>query len=328
MSDSIRNPLDGHRKGLISGLKRRLKHLRPWANRHKIECYRVFDCESGDLPLQIDLYGPYLHVCEVEHPEEGSTVYGDTWLPAMAETAAATLGIRSDRTFTKFRPKRMPGEQHEKRSGPSFSTWVSEANLLFKVNLKDYIDTGLFLDHRITRGMVADMAAGARVLNLFCYTGAFSVYAAAGGAVSTTNVDLSNTYLDWAKENFEHNGLLATGFHEFCNECVFDFVDREVRTSDKQWDIIVLDPPTFSNSRRMNRTMDIRRDHPELIQSCLRLLSRDGVLVFSTNARRFFLNPKMHKNGMAGKRRPKDLTNETTPEDFARTRPHRTWLFS
>ncbi len=327
MADQTPNSPDGHRKGLVSGLKRRLKHLRPWANRHGIECYRVFDCESGDLPLQIDLYGPYLHVCEVEHPHEGTSVYGKTWLPAMAETAAATLGIRLDRTFTKFRPKRMPGEQHEKRPGPSFSTWVTEANLSFKVNLTDYIDTGLFLDHRITRGMVADMAAGARVLNLFCYTGAFSVYAAAGGAVSTTNVDLSNTYLDWARENIEENGMLVTGFHEFRNECAFDFLDRAVG-SNKQWDIIVLDAPTFSNSRKMNRTMDIRRDHPELIRQCLRLLSNDGALIFSTNARRFFLNPRLNRKGTVGKRTARDLTNETTPEDFARTRPHKTWLFA
>lgn len=327
MSEATDNPLDGQRKGLVSGLKRRLKHLRPWAARHGIECYRVFDHESGDLPLQIDVYGPYLHVCEVEHPEHGSTAHGHSWLPAMADTASATLGIRSDRTFTKFRPKRSRGEQHEKRSGPSFSTWVTEANLFFKVNLTDYLDTGLFLDHRITRGMVADMSSGARVLNLFCYTGAFSVYAAAGGAVSTTNVDLSRPYLDWARENLEQNGMLITGAHEFHEQCVFEFLERAL-DSKGRWDIIVLDAPTFSNSRKMNRTMDIRRDHPELIQQCLPLLTKGGVLVFATNARKFFLNPKLRKEGATGGRTARELTDETTPEDFARTRPHKTWLFA
>ncbi|MFW5995456.1 MAG: class I SAM-dependent methyltransferase, partial [Spirochaetia bacterium] len=290
--------------------------------RHGIECYRVYDCEDGDLPLQIDLYGNYLHVCEVEKPEAGSTVRGEGWLAEMAQVAAHTLGIRRDRVFTKFRPRRAPGEQHERRSTESFTTWITESNLHFKVNLSDYLDTGLFLDHRITRGMVADISEGARVLNLFCYTGSFTVYAAAGGAFSTTNVDLSAPYLDWAKENLEANGFLHTGIHTFEHTCAIRFLEKAVRTGQK-WDVIVLDAPTFSNSTSMSRTMDIRRDHPELIRRCLSLLPPEGVLVFSTNARGFYLNKRY-----LSELKPRNLTNETTPEDFARTRPHRTWLFS
>ncbi len=313
---------DGQRKGLISALKRKQKHLRPWANRHRIECYRVFDCEAGDLPLQIDLYGNHLHVCEIERSNEGSTAYGQDWRSEAAQTAAATLGIRSDRVFTKLRPKRARGEQHRKQSDRSYCVTVTESGLQFEINLSDYLDTGLFLDHRITRGMVADMSDGARVLNLFSYTGAFSVYAAAGGAISTTSVDLSAGYLEWAKRNMRSNGLLDIGFHKFEQMCVFDFLSRAAEHGDR-WDIIVLDPPTFSNSRSMSRTMDIRRDHPELIKQCYGMLAKDGVLVFSTNARSFYLNQRFLKD-----LKPKNLTNETIPEDFARSRPHRTWLFT
>ena len=313
---------DGQRKGLISEIKRKQKHLRPWVNRHRIECYRVFDCEAADLPLQIDLYGNHLHVCEIERPNEGSAAHGPAWLLNAAETAAATLGIRFDRVFTKLRPKHARAEQHGKRSDRSYCITVTESGLRFEVNLSDYLDTGLFLDHRITRGMVADMSDGARVLNLFSYTGAFSVYAAAGGAISTTSVDLSARYLEWAKRNMRANGFLDIGFHRFERMCAFDFLSRASDRGER-WDIIILDPPTFSNSRNMSRTMDIRRDHPELIERCYDLLSKEGVLVFSTNAREFYLNQRYLKH-----LKPKNLTNETIPEDFARSRPHRTWLFT
>lgn len=313
---------EGQRNGLASGLKRKLKHLRPWAHQHGIECYRIFDCEDADLPLQIDIYGKFLHVCELARDDFGSSVYGPHWLESAASVAGATLGIRIERVFTKYRPKRGWGEQHEKQDDKGHTEWVTEAGLHFKVNFSDYMDTGLFLDHRITRGMVADICEGARVLNLFCYTGSFTVYAAAGSAIETTSVDLSGHYLQWAQENLEANDLHIVGSHNFVHEDVFAFLNH-AKSAGRKWDVIVLDPPTFSNSRTMDRTMDIRRDHPEMILTCLDLLSPNGILVFSTNAAGFYLNKRR-----LGRLKPTNLTNETTPEDFAKSRPHSTWLFN
>jgi len=184
---------------------------------------------------------------------------------------------------------------------------VQEGGLQFLVNLTDYLDTGLFLDHRPTRAMVREQSRGKDVLNLFAYTGSFSVYAAAGGARSVTTVDLSNTYLDWARDNFRLNGLDLPA-HEFVAANVTEYLPT---LPSHCMDLIVCDPPTFSNSKRMPGVFDIQRDHPALINQCLRLLRADGVLYFSTNNRRFKLYDEHIETD-----RIKDVTRQTTGFDF------------
>ena len=196
---------------------------------------------------------------------------------------------------------------------------VQESGLRFLVNLKDYLDTGLFLDHRQTRAMVRDKAQDRRVLNLFSYTGSFSVYAAAGGAETTLSVDLSNTYQRWSRRNFELNSLPA-GRHRLRNLDVLRYLQQAVRAGER-FDLIVLDPPSFSNSKKMLSILDLQRDHARLIRQCLRLLTTGGELFFSTNLRRFALDPAL--NGEAA---IKEISAQTVPPDFGRHRPHRCWL--
>jgi 23S rRNA (guanine2445-N2)-methyltransferase / 23S rRNA (guanine2069-N7)-methyltransferase len=195
--------------------------------------------------------------------------------------------------------------------------YVSEGGLRFRVNFDDYLDTGLFLDHRITRDRLRAAAAGRSFLNLFGYTGTATVYAAAGGADSTTTVDMSNTYLDWAQRNLSINGMVGRS-HSLVQADCREWLEESGRRRER-YDLIFLDPPTFSNSKRMEGVLDIERDHPALIDSCMRLVSPDGLLVFSTNAQRFKL-----EEGVMSRYEVRDISAATIPKDFERNqRIHR-----
>lgn len=186
------------------------------------------------------------------------------------------------------------------------------------MNLHAYLDTGLFLDHRRTRALVRSRAAGRRFLNLFAYTGSFTVYAAAGGARESVTVDLSNTYQEWARRNLELNGIdLAR--HRLLREDVFTYLEQAA-ARDERFDLVVLDPPTFSNSKRMREVLDVQRDHPRLINGVLRLLAPDGELFFSTNRQGFTLQAEAIEGA-----RIEEITRQTLPEDFARAQAHRCW---
>jgi 23S rRNA G2069 N7-methylase RlmK/C1962 C5-methylase RlmI len=223
------------------------------------------------------------------------------------------------------RRERMAGRREDGRQygrmGESAS-WheVGEGGHRFRVNLSDYLDTGLFLDHRITRARAAEDAAGKRVLNLFCYTGAFTVYVGAAGAAESTSVDLSTTYLDWAGENLALNALSADR-HRLIKSDVKRFLD-DAAASGERWDLAVVDPPTFSNSKAMDYVWDVQRDHGALLAAVARVLTPGGVLWFSTNRRRFALDDAALPGAAVD-----DLTQATTPPDF-RSRPHRTWRFA
>lgn len=312
----------GQKNAFVQAIKRRQRHIWPWAKRYGIEAFRLYDADQGDIPIELDVYGNYLHLCEIERPDSGSAVYGAEWRAIMSDLAARTLGVPAERTVTKLRPRRRGGEATNEQVLPdqNITIWINEAALRFKVNLTDYLDTGLFLHHRVTRGMVADLSINRNVLNLFAYTGSFSVYAAAGGAASTTSVDLSGNYLSWAKENMEENGAIG-GMHRYVQGDVSTFL-QEQKQSNTRYDLIICDPPTFSNSRSMTGVFDNNRDHPGLIRDCLALLSANGQLLFSSNASGFRL-----AFDDAGAPRPVNLTNETIPEDFARSRPHQLWMF-
>jgi len=297
-------------------LKKKHSDLRSWAGSNGISCYRVYNKDIGDLPFTIDIYDKFLHIVHYEQKGVASLSLGDS--QKLAEAAGKSLYFPEDRIFLKYRSKLNDGEQYTKYSAQGVTDIINEYGLSFKVNLSDYIDTGLFLDHRDTRALVRENSSGRKVLNLFCYTGSFSVFAAAGGAASTTSVDLSNVYLRWAKENMELNHFKSAS-HTFISSDVFKFLDESIVKKEK-WDLIVLDPPTFSNSRKMEKKLDIQKDHIELINKSLSLLSKRGFLIFSTNYQDFKIDLKVRDRGFVT-----NISDETIPEDFKNSKIHKCW---
>jgi len=217
----------------------------------------------------------------------------------------------------KHRARQRGNDQYNRFAEAGVTRIVQEGGLKFLVNLSDYLDTGLFLDHRVTRGMVRDAAAGKNFLNLFAYTGTFTVYAAAGGAARTTSVDLSANYLDWAAENLRLNGF-GSDAHRLVREDASAFL-ASLKSGDL-YDLAVVDPPTFSNSKRLDYDWDIQRDHVGLLNRLIEHMTSDGVIFFSTNSRRF----KLDEPSLAGVT-IRDITNKTIPADFRNQRIHRCW---
>lgn len=299
-------------------LKKRFKHLWKYARRMETNAFRVYHRDIPEVPFAVDWYDGHLHIAEYERPHDRSDAAHAAWVELMVDTAARALTVPRERVFLKRRFRRKAELQYEPLAERGYTIPVMEAGLVFTVNLSDYIDTGLFLDHRLLRVWVARRATGKRVLNLFCYTGSFTVYAAAAGARSTLSVDLSNTYLEWARANMVANGL-AGPEHEFRRADVLAEIDA-LRRAGSRFELIVLDPPTFSNSKKMQTTFDVQRDHRELINRCLELLSPGGILVFSTNRRRF----QFDRAGITSEDIRK-LTKLTMPEDFAGSNIHQAW---
>jgi 23S rRNA (guanine2445-N2)-methyltransferase / 23S rRNA (guanine2069-N7)-methyltransferase len=293
------------------------RHLRRWPTKRGISCYRLYDRDVPEIPLVVDRYEECLHLAEYERPHDRSPAEHADWLDLMAKTAAETLGVPKNNVFMKRRERQSGANQYERFSDQGRFFQVHEGGLTFRVNLSDYLDTGLFLDHRITRSLVKEAAAGKRFLNLFGYTGSFTVYAAAGGAETTTTVDLSNTYLDWANDNLRLNGL-AGAEHRFVRDDVLGFL--KFHRAGPAYDLAVVDPPTFSNSKKTDDIWDIQRDHVELLNRVVELISRGGVIYFSTNSRRFKLNEAALSNVSI-----REISRQTVPEDFRNRRIHRCW---
>jgi len=302
-------------------LAKRFKHLARWARRQGLDAFRVYDRDIPEIPLAIDWYAGWLHAAEYDRPHERTEIEHEVWLDRMIEAAAAELGVPPDRTFLKARRRQRGGGQYEKVDERKALVTVHEAGLAFECNLSDYVDTGLFLDHRITRALVRDEAAGRRFLNLFCYTGSFSVHAAAGGAAETTSVDLSNTYLDWTRTNLARNGFRDAGRHRTVRDEARAFLEHRTLRGEPPFDLVVVDPPTFSRSARSETAWDVERDHVALLDLVARNLSADGVVYFSTNFRRFHLDAE----GVGRSFTIREITARTIPEDFRNQRVHRAW---
>ena len=281
----------------------------------------MYDRDIPEIPLAIDWYAGWLHASEYDRPHERTEIEHDVWLDRMIEAAADELGVPPNQTFLKVRRRQRGGGQYEKLDARKTLLTVKEGGLEFEVNLSDYLDTGLFLDHRQTRALVRDEAAGKRFLNLFCYTGSFSVYAAAGGAVETTSVDLSNTYLDWTRTNLSRNAFKDAGRHRTVRDEARGFLEHRGRRGEPPFDLVVVDPPTFSRSARSETPWDVERDHAELLELVARNLVPGGVVYFSTNFRRFHLDVER----LAALYEIREITNRTIPEDFRNARIHRGW---
>jgi 23S rRNA G2069 N7-methylase RlmK/C1962 C5-methylase RlmI len=307
-------------------LEKRRRHLRKWARRVGAGVCRLYDRDIPEIPLVLDLY--HNDECSAiagalyRRPYEKDAAEESRWLAAMGEAISRSLGIPADLIFLKERGRQRGKAQYAKIHSQGKFMEVAEGNLRFRVNLSDYLDTGLFPDQRKTRSLVRELSPGKRVLNLFCYTASFSVCAAAAGARSVDSVDLSNTYLDWAKTNFALNKLeaLPVSPEALAGKAPlppFRLVRgdalRFIETAGAlRWDLVILDPPAFSNSKKMTGALDLKRDHRNLVDRCLKLLSPAGRLVFSANAKGFALNPADFPGAIV-----EDITEKLRDEDFA-----------
>jgi 23S rRNA (guanine2445-N2)-methyltransferase / 23S rRNA (guanine2069-N7)-methyltransferase len=296
---------------LVNRVRKNLKHLRGWVTREGVSCYRCYDADLPEYALAVDLYDDWAHVQEYAPPPSIDPVHARRRLKEALAVLPETLGIPAGHVVFKVRRPQRGAAQYQKMAEQGCLLEVSEGGLHFLVNLTDYLDTGLFLDHRLTRGIIRDSAAGKRFLNLFAYTGTATVYAADGDAISTTTVDLSASYLDWARRNLALNGFTGAE-HAFVRADCREWLARAARSGDT-YDLIFLDAPTFSNSSGMSGTLDIQRDHAGLVRAAAGLLSPEGILLFSTNFRRFRLDASLEAEFAVA-----DLTKRTLPPDFAR----------
>jgi len=304
-------------------LTKNLAKLESWAVREGIECYRAYDADMPEYAFAIDIYGREPRHVFVQEYAAPKTVNQESARERRREVLAVlpdVLAIPLPQIHTRMRKPQKGSEQYEKRAMTNERYVVHEGGLKFWVNFRDYLDTGLFLDHRVVRGMLRGWSKGKDFLNLFCYTGSATVYAAAGGARSSASVDLSNTYIDWARDNLVLNGLDSTRHALYRGDCL-QWLDERAQGG-KSFDLIFLDPPTFSNSKRMDGVLDVQRDHVGMIRRSMSLLRESGRLVFSTNFTRFKLDlaalPEL---------RIEDMTRKTIPKDFERNaRVHHCYL--
>jgi len=335
---------------LANRVKKRLKHLQKWAKRMNFEAFRLYDRDIPEIPLVLDLYGGAISGALYKRPYEKDPAEETAWLETMRFALSQNLNIAPENIIIKQRERQRGCNQYEKIAEKGLIREIREGNYKFKVNLSDYLDTGLFLDRRSLRNLAGADAKGKRVLNLFCYTASFSVYAAGGGAFSSDSVDLSNTYLAWAGDNFALNGFDAEqmrleeffaqrGFsappapgHRLIRADVNAFLGRALSErrdhgSRYTWDAIILDPPAFSNSTMALADFDLAKDYPTLLANCLALLSPNGKLWFSASAKSFKPNAaelKMTLNGA----KVADISEKIIDEDFKGKKGPKTFLMS
>lgn len=296
-------------------LSKNLKKLDKWAKQHRISCYRVYDADLPEYSVAVDIYQgeqTWVNVQEYEPPKTVDPHKANLRLAGLLAEIPKVLAISPDHVFLKIRRKQRSTEQYEKHGDSGRFHCIEENGCRLLVNFEDYLDTGLFLDHRPIRLMIQLAAKDKRFLNLFAYTGSATVHAAVGGAKSTTTVDMSNTYINWAKNNMALNK--TAGQHEYIQADCLEWLAQEAgNPHSKHYELIFLDPPTFSNSKRMDDAFDIQNAHVALIQQAVKLLAPGGVLYFSTNFRRF----KIDNEALSGLN-IEDITAATIPEDFAR----------
>lgn len=306
-----------HHEALQNRLQKNLKKLKTYLNKNGIKAYRLYNKDIPEYPYLIDIYDEHAVVYEQgKRLNEEEDALREMHQQDIDIALTEVLGIPPSRQHFKIRERQKGNEQYQALDPRSSDFFVvDEPPFKFLINLERYLDTGLFLDHRPLRQHLLTNCQGKKVLNLFCYTGSLSVAAAKGGA-TVTSIDMSNTYLDWAIENFHINGLDPKA-HVFYRADVLK--ELEERKEKKQkFDIIILDPPSFSNSKKMEEDLDIDRDHPLLIRDCMQLLDPEGTLYFSTNKRRFELH-----SIVTGQYQVKEISQWTIPQDFHHSEIHR-----
>ena len=313
--------LNEHAMMFSNRLKKNFKHLGKWARKNDISCYRVYDADIPQYAVAIDKYEDWVHVQEFQAPKTIDKNRAFQRVNDVIDIVADVLQVPQDHVVLKVRKRQEGSSQYEKLDERKRKLSVRENGLKFLVNMHDYIDTGLFLDHRQTRWLIRQLADGLSFLNLFAYTGSVSVYAAAGGASTTTTVDMSNTYLKWAQDNMSINGFSGSE-HSFIRDDCLQWM-RQAIDEGQKYELIFIDPPTFSNSKKMTTSLDISRDHAALLSGCLALVSDDGLVVFSTNAKKFKLDEALSEECYL-----REITSMTTTEDFRRKPLHRCWCLA
>lgn len=296
-------------------LQKNVKALGKWVKREGIDCYRVYDADMPEYAMAIDLYHDWVHVQEYVAPKSIDPEKASIRMFDALAAIPQALGIDKSRVVVKRRERQSGTKQYERQSAQGKFNEVNEGGVKLLVNLTDYLDTGLFLDHRPMRMRIQREAAGKRFLNLYCYTATASVHAAKGGARSTTSVDLSKTYLDWARRNLSLNGFSDKNRLEQGDVMVWLEASRD------EYDLIFIDPPTFSNSKRMEGVFDVQRDQVQLIDLAMARLAPGGVLYFSNNFRKFQLEETLVERYAV-----EEITQHTVDPDFARNgKIHRAW---
>jgi 23S rRNA (guanine2445-N2)-methyltransferase / 23S rRNA (guanine2069-N7)-methyltransferase len=313
--------LDPAAEAFANRLRKMAKHYEKWARKAGVSCYRVYDADLPDYSVAIDVYNGagadqgerWVHVAEYAPPAGVDPDRAEKRLDDVLAIVPEVLSVEPEDVFLKVRQRQRGSSQYTRVARSGVKGIVAEDGLLFEVNMSDYLDTGLFLDHRLTRAWIGDLAPKTRFLNLFAYTGTATVHAAAGGATSTTTVDLSTTYVEWARNNLARNGFSGED-HRVIRADVLEWVTAARRAGDR-FDLIFCDPPTFSNSKRMSETWDVQRDHAALVIEMSELLSDDGVLVFSCNRRKFVFDAMfLSEAGLDCA----NVTAQTIPKDFER----------
>ena len=297
---------------LTNRINKNFKHFSKLMRKQNIDAYRIYDKDIPEFPFAVDIYGDQRVIYEYHTPHKN---IADEERQNAVQSVCLATDCTPDKVHYKVRQKQKGDEQYQKTGILGEDFIVSENGIPFWVNLDKYLDTGLFLYHRNTRLRIKNEAAGKRFLNLFAYTGSFTVYAALGGAIYSETVDLSNSYCEWAEKNFKLNNI-NTKQHIIIRENVLTYLQQ----TNKHFDLIVIDPPSFSNSKKMTHSFDIQRDHIFLINAAMKLLSPNGVLYFSNNLRTFKL-----ANEISEKYSVKDISAQSVPLDFRNKKIHRCW---
>lgn len=301
---------------LQNRVRKNARHLRKWARREDVHCFRVYDRDIPEVPVAVDWYDG--DVVLYVYDRHADAPIDDAWIDAMSAAAATALDVDTTHVYVKHRSRQRGAQQYQRLAKTGHRRIAEEGRLKFYLNLVDYLDTGLFLDHRPLRSRVRAESHGKRVLNLFAYTGSFSVYAAAGGAAESVSVDLSPTYAKWAVDNLALNGF-GSPEHTVIEADVFAYLE-EIVAAGPRFDLVVVDPPTFSNSKRTSTVLDIQRDHVRLLDLVLGVMAPGGVAYFSTNHRRFHLDEAALTRAEIA-----NITAETIPPDFRDQKIHRAW---
>lgn len=317
VSTTTPDALDAGTTMLANRLRKNLRNLGKWARQQDIGCYRLYDSDLPEYAFAIDRYGDRVYMAEYQAPASIPEAKVLERQQQALQAVQLVLQLPASAIYLKTRQRQRGKSQYQAMDSSREFFVVNEGPAKLWVNLRDYLDTGLFLDHRPIRRFLFENSRDRRVLNLFCYTGSASVQAALGGARSTLSIDLSNTYLDWARKNFSLNGMGGSQHRLKRADCI-DYLE----TSAAEFDLIFLDPPTFSNSKRSENVLDIQRDHVSLIENAMGKLAQDGLLVFSTNMRNFKLDP-----ALAAHFDVRDFTRQSIDKDFERSKKiHQTWL--
>jgi 23S rRNA (cytosine1962-C5)-methyltransferase len=298
-------------------IRKNYRHIRKWAKRSFTDCFRIYDRDIKEYPFAIDFYAGRFCVQFFSYDRDRDEPSIEM-KEEIDQTLCSIFGISPNLIYWRTRIRRRKIQQYEKRDEKEDFFTVFEYGVKFKINLKDYLDTGLFLDHRETRRLVSSISKGKRILNLFAYTCSFSVQSAFAGASFTKSVDMSNTYTEWGRDNFIINSISLDNNEIVRADCM-KFLDDAIYSSDR-FDIIIIDPPTISRSKKMDQMFDVQIDHPFLIKKSLKLLSSGGVIFFSTNSRKFKLDESLLRTCIV-----KEITDKTIPMDFHNKKIHRCW---